>query len=46
MPTARGTLDVTTEAEPPFFEQDGISGTLEIDNDERQHSCVLEYEYR
>ena len=24
MPTARGTFDVTIEAEPPFFEQDGI----------------------
>ena len=24
MPTARGTLDVTIEAEPPFLEQDGI----------------------
>ena len=24
MPTARGTFDVTMEAEPPFFEQDGI----------------------
>ena len=130
MPTARGTLDVTIEAEPPFLEQDGIklnrnmvrkefsgdvagkseaqmvaaytatpgsagyvaiehftgsvggksgsfvlqhhglmekgeaaltvtivpdsgtgelagiSGTLEIDNDEEKHSCVLEYEHR
>ena len=24
MPTARGTFDVTMEAEPPFLEQDGI----------------------
>lgn len=24
MPTARGTIDVTMEAEPPFLEQDGI----------------------
>ena len=24
MPTARGRLDVTIEAEPPFFEQDGV----------------------
>lgn len=24
MPVARGTFDVTIEAEPPFFEQDGI----------------------
>ena len=24
MPTARGPLDVTTEAEPPFLEQDGL----------------------
>ena len=25
MPTARGSLDVNTEAEPPFLEQDGIT---------------------
>ena len=24
MPTARGRLEVTIEAEPPFFEQDGV----------------------
>lgn len=24
MPTARGSLDVTTDAEPPFLEQDGL----------------------
>ena len=24
MPTARGSLDVTTESEPPFLEQDGL----------------------
>ena len=24
MPTARGTMDVATEAQPPFLEQDGI----------------------
>ena len=24
MPTARGSLDVTTEAEPPFLDQDGL----------------------
>ena len=24
MPTARGSLDVTTEAKPPFLEQDGL----------------------
>ena len=25
MPTARGSLDVNTEAEPPFLEQDGLT---------------------
>ena len=46
MPTARGTFDVNMEAEPPYLDQDGISGTLQIDIDAGTHSYVLEYEYR
>ena len=51
MPVARGTFDVTIEAEPPFFdsgtgELGGITGTLQIDNAAGKHSCVLQYELR
>lgn len=31
MPVARGSFDVTIEAEPPFFEQDGSAGYVAIE---------------
>ena len=39
-------LTVTILPDSGTGKLDGISGTLEIDNDEGQHSYVLEYEYR
>ena len=45
---AKGDAELTVIIVPDSGagELDGISGTLEIDNDDGRHSYVLEYEYR
>ena len=49
MAILRVPIEITSESEAPYLEQDetgdlsGISGTLEIDNDNGVHSYVLDY---
>ena len=46
MEKGEAALTVTIVPDSGTGELAGISGTLEIDNDEEKHSYVLEYEHR